>query len=196
VTSKAERQELLASDRRRRHEERRARETASAGLARWLAEQVDADEAWARDWLSLPADYHAHAERMLRESAFKRALLIADLPEWVAAEMARVYEDRPGYAGWDATMKTRTQIDVAGDYQMATWNAAGGQEQCWATLREQAGPIAAKLGLVLDDGEADERSVLYMRILARNGFDSVSSECAAGEAAFVRLRLSCWGEPQ
>jgi hypothetical protein len=44
-------------------------------------------------------------ERILREAAFKRTLLISDLPEWVLAEMALVYEGRPGYSGLDDLLR-------------------------------------------------------------------------------------------
>lgn len=89
-------------------------------------------------------------------------------------------------------MKTREQVTVTGDFKIATWSAGDGQEACWSSLRAQAGGIAGRRGLALDDGEADGRHILFMRVLARNGFDAMSSECPAGEAEFVRLRLECW----
>lgn len=59
----------------------------------WLAACVDEDEASAHG-----ADDFVRVDpaRALRDVAFKRTLLVADLPEWVAVEMARVYETRPG----------------------------------------------------------------------------------------------------
>ena len=96
-------------------------------LAAWLTAQVDADEAVARanvdgglrdsdpaadgvGWpdyetysgtpeLALAQDYldRFRPRRTLAEVSFKRTLLISELPGWVLVEMARMYEDRPGY---------------------------------------------------------------------------------------------------
>jgi len=89
-------------------------------------------------------------------------------------------------------VETREQVTVTGDFTIAAWQAEGGQDACWDSLRADAARTAAGRDRVLADGP-ETRHVLFMRTVLDDGWQPKTAECAAEEAGFVRLRLECFG---
>jgi hypothetical protein len=92
-------------------------------------------------------------------------------------------------------MKTREMVTLVQDLPVTLWRDAGARERCWQEMRVK---LAAKVsgerpGWTLA-GSQEDRHALYLRTDPDHllGGKETVTECSAGSAEFVRLRLSCW----